>query len=134
LKHQVCAASDADSRRAERATRASAGVTRSRRTIQLQEVSHVPYHHYPQTIFKCVDLAGKVEYRNSACPSGTEAEMVDTQVAAGNVLDIRRNSDQRREIETRTVIERPALPARAPQPPAPVNALPPPPEPAEARR
>jgi uncharacterized protein DUF4124 len=87
-----------------------------------------------QTIFKCVDLAGKVEYRNSACPSGTEAEMVDTQVAAGNVLDIRRNSDQRREIETRTVIERPALPARAPQPPAPVNALPPPPEPAEARR
>ena len=87
-----------------------------------------------QAISKCVDPAGKVEYRNSACPSGTEAGTVDTQVAAGNMFEIRRSPDQRREIETRTVIERATPPVRAPQPAEPVNALPPPPGPAEARR
>ncbi len=87
-----------------------------------------------QAIFKCTDPAGKVEYRNSTCPSGTEAAMVDMQVAARNTLEIRRGTDQRREIETRTVIERNAPPVRAPQQAEPVNALPPPPGPAEARR
>jgi hypothetical protein len=86
-----------------------------------------------QAIFKCTDAAGKVEYRNSACPSGTEAAALDMQVAADNTLEIRRGSDQRREIGTTTVIERPAPPVRAAQPAAPVNALPPPP-PEEARR
>ena len=87
-----------------------------------------------QTIFKCTDPAGKVEYRNSACPSGTADATLDTQVATGKTLEIRRSSDERREIEIRTVEERPAPPVRAPQPAVPVNALPPPPAPAEARK
>ena len=86
-----------------------------------------------QTIFKCTDPAGKIEYRNSACPSDTTSAPVDMQVATGKTFEIRRSSDERREIETRTVDERSAPPVlRAPQPP--VNALPPPPGPAEARR
>ena len=84
-----------------------------------------------QTIFKCTDPAGNVEYRNSACPSGTEVAALDMPLAAGTVLDIRPSSDQRRDAETRIVRERPV---RAPQPAAPVNALPPPPAPLEARR
>ena len=87
-----------------------------------------------QTIFKCTDPAGAVEYRNSACPSGTEVAPLDMPLAAGTMIDIRPSSDQRREVQTRIVQERPALPARPPQPAAPVNALPPPPTPAEARR
>lgn len=87
-----------------------------------------------QTIFKCTDQAGRVEYRNSACPSGTQAATLDMQVATGKMLDIQRSSDRRREIETKTVEENAAPSARAPQTPQPLNALPPPPGPAEARR
>ena len=87
-----------------------------------------------QTIFKCIDPAGNVEYRNSACPSGTEVATLDMPLATGTMLDVRPSSDQRREIETRIVRERPAPPVRAAQSAAPVNALPPPPTPAEARR
>jgi hypothetical protein len=79
-----------------------------------------------QTIFKCIDPAGNVEYRNSACPSGTEVATLDMPLAAGTMIDIRPSSDQRREVETRIVRERPAQPVRAPQPAVPVNALPPP--------
>ena len=79
-----------------------------------------------QTIFKCIDPAGNVEYRNSACPSGTDVATLDMPLAAGTMIDIRPSSDQRREVETRIVRERPAQPVRAPQPAVPVNALPPP--------
>jgi hypothetical protein len=91
-----------------------------------------------QTIFKCTDPAGNIEYRNSACPSGTEVATLDMPLAAGTMLEIRPSSDQRSDGETRIVRERPV---RAPQPAAPiiapaapVNALPPPPTPAEARK
>ena len=87
-----------------------------------------------QTIFKCIDPAGNVEYRNSACPAGTEVATLDMPLAAGTMIDIRPSSDQRRDVEPRIVRERPAPPVRPPQPAAPVNALPPPPTPAEASR
>ena len=80
-------------------------------------------------IFKCIDPDGKVEYRNSACPSGTEAALLDTQVAANNTIEIRRSSDDRemrRERQIREILSRPPA---AQQPAKPVNALPPlPPE------
>ena len=80
-------------------------------------------------IFKCIDPDGKVEYRNSACPSGTQAALLETQVAANNTIEIRRSSEDRelrREKETREILNRPPA---AQQPPKPVNALPPlPPE------
>ena len=47
-----------------------------------------------QTIFKCTDPAGNVEYRNSACPSGTEAATLDTPLAAGTMIDIREFHDE----------------------------------------
>ena len=76
-------------------------------------------------IQKCVDPAGTVEYRNSACPSGTQAALLQTPAATGKTIEIRRSSDDRelrREKETQDILERPA-PRRA----EPVNALPPPP-------
>ena len=87
----------------------------------------VPAH---ADIFKCVDSAGKVEYRNSACPSGTQSAALDLPVAGtGQTLEIRRSSDEselRRDVGSKE-IERPAAAPRA-RPVEPVNALPPPPE------
>ena len=86
----------------------------------------VPAH---ADIFKCVDSAGKVEYRNSACPSGTQSAALDLPVAStGQTLEIRRSSDERelRRDADGKEIERPATAPRA-RPAEPVNALPPPP-------
>ena len=86
----------------------------------------VPAH---ADIFKCVDSAGKVEYRNSACPSGTQSAALDLPVAGtGQTLEIRRSSDERepRRDAGGKEIERPATAPRA-RPVEPVNALPPPP-------
>ena len=71
-------------------------------------------------INKCVDPAGKVEYRNSTCPSGTQSAPVEFPVASGKIIDIRRSGerDQRRDAEVK---QTPARPAER------VNALPPPP-------
>ena len=84
----------------------------------------VPAH---AEIFKCVDPAGKVEYRNSACPSGTQSAALDLPVATtGKTLEIRRSSDERdlrRDADSKE-IERPAAAPRA-RPSEPVNALPP---------
>ena len=77
-------------------------------------------------IFKCIDPDGKVEYRNSTCPAGTQAAQLDTQVATGKTIEIRRSSEDRelrREKETKDILDRPA-----PRRPEPVNALPPPPD------
>ena len=86
----------------------------------------VPAH---ADIFKCVDPAGKVEYRNSACPSGTPSAALDLPVATtGKMLEIRRSSDERdlrRDTDSKE-IERPATAPRV-RPSEPVNALPPPP-------
>ena len=86
----------------------------------------VPAH---AQIFKCIDPAGKVEYRNSACPSGTQSAALDLPVAAtGKTLEIRRSADDRdlrRDLDSKE-IERPATAPRA-RPSEPVNALPPPP-------
>jgi hypothetical protein len=85
----------------------------------------VPAH---AEIFKCVDSAGKVEYRNSACPSGTQSAALELPVATtGQTLEIRRSSDERdlRRDADGKVIERPATAPRVP-PAEPVNALPPP--------
>ena len=76
-------------------------------------------------IHKCVDPAGKVEYRNSACPSGTQAALLETPLATGKTIELRRSSEDRelrREKETRDILDRPA-----PRKSEPVNALPPPP-------
>jgi hypothetical protein len=85
----------------------------------------VPAH---AEIFKCIDPAGKVEYRNSACPSGTQSAALELPVVtAGRTLEIRRSSDDRdlrRDADSKE-IERPAVTPRA-RPSEPVNALPPP--------
>ena len=84
-------------------------------------------------IFKCVDPAGKVEYRNSACPSGTQSAALDMPVTTGKTIEIRRSSDERdlrRDADSKE-IERPATAPRA-RPSEPVNALPP--VPAEKQR
>jgi len=76
-------------------------------------------------IQKCVDPDGKVEYRNSNCPTGTKSAALVLPVTTGKAIEIRRSSDdreQRREKETQEILERPA-PRRS----EPVNALPPPP-------
>jgi len=80
-------------------------------------------------IFKCTDPSGKVEYRNSNCPTGTKSAALDMTVATGKILDIRRSSDQRvMPPETKEIPDRPAA-TLAPRPSEPVNALPPaPPE------
>jgi len=85
-------------------------------------------------IFKCVDPAGKVEYRNSACPSGTQSAALEMPVATtGKTLEIRRSSDERdlRRDSDGKAIERPATAPRA-KPAEPVNALPP--APAETQK
>ena len=82
----------------------------------------VPAH---AEIFKCVDSAGKVEYRNSVCPSGAQSAALDIPVAQGPTLEIRRSADDR-EVRREPGIERPASTPRVP-PAEPVNALPPPP-------
>ena len=85
----------------------------------------VPAH---AEIFKCVDSAGKVEYRNSVCPSGSQSAALDLPVATtGQTLEIRRSDerDLRRDADGKA-IERPATAPRVP-PAEPVNALPPPP-------
>ena len=73
-------------------------------------------------IYKCVDPAGKVEYRNSNCPSGTTSAAVDFPVATGKTIEIRRSGerDVRRDADVKDLPER--LRAR---PSEPVNALPP---------
>ena len=71
-------------------------------------------------IYKCVDPAGKVEYRNSTCPSGTQSAAVQFPVATGKVIEIRRSGD--RDSEVKDVPERPRV-----RPSERVNALPPPP-------
>ena len=76
-------------------------------------------------IQKCVDPDGKVEYRNSNCPSGTASAALDLRASTGKTIEIRRSSDDRelrREKETQEILGRPA-PRRV----EPVNALPPPP-------
>ena len=75
----------------------------------------------PQTIFKCTDSAGNIEYRNSTCPSGTKSAALDMKVATGKMLEIHR-SDERRDIDGKTPDER--TPARTAS--EPVNKLPPP--------
>ena len=84
-------------------------------------------------IFKCVDPAGKVEYRNSACPSGTQSAALELPVTTGKTLEIRRSSDERdlRRDSDGKAIERPANGSR-PRPAEPVNALPP--APAESKK
>ena len=79
-----------------------------------------------QTIFKCIDPAGKVEYRHSACPSGTKGTTLEMPVTTGKMLAIRRSdeSETRRQAEAKILNE---VPVRAAQPSEPVNALPPPP-------
>ena len=70
-------------------------------------------------IYKCIDSAGKVEYRNSTCPSGTKSAPVEFPVATGKVIEIRRAGDR---ADVKEVPERPRA-----RPPERVNALPPPP-------
>src|SRR5262245_32775337 len=45
-------------------------------------------------IYKCIDPAGKVEYRNSICPSGTKSAAVEFPVATGKVIEVRRAGDR----------------------------------------
>jgi hypothetical protein len=78
-------------------------------------------------IQKCVDPAGKVEYRNSNCPSGTNSASLELPVTAAGTIEIRRsadNRDLRRDVESKEMPERPAR-ALAPRKAEPVNALPP---------
>ena len=72
-------------------------------------------------IYKCVDPAGKVEYRNSTCPSGTQSAPVEVPVASGKIIEIRRSGD-RAEGDVKDAPERPRS-----RPSERVNALPPPP-------
>ena len=71
-------------------------------------------------IYKCIDPAGKVEYRNSTCPSGTQSAAVQFPVASGKIIEIRRSGDRD---EVKDIPERPRV-----RPAERVNALPPPPE------
>ena len=76
-------------------------------------------------IQKCVDPDGKVEYRNSNCPTGTKSAALALPTTTGKTIEIRRSADDRevrREKETQEILERPA--SRKGEP---VNALPPPP-------
>ena len=74
-------------------------------------------------INKCIDPAGKVEYRNSTCPSGTQSAAVDFPVATGKTIEIRRSDrDVRRDAEVKEMPDRSAA-----RPSERVNALPPPP-------
>ena len=70
-------------------------------------------------IYKCIDPAGKVEYRNSTCPSGTQSAAVQFPVATGKVIEIRRSGDRD---DVKDVPEQPRA-----RPSERVNALPPPP-------
>ena len=82
-------------------------------------------------IQKCVDPAGKVEYRNSNCPSGTNSASLELPVTAAGTIEIRRsadNRDLRGNGESKEMPQRPAGAPPAPRKSEPVNALPPAPE------